>query len=289
MKSPFLNLIIKSSEEWINDNVPKLAAATAFFTAFSIAPLLVIVIGFTSIFLGKQAAQGQIVNEIGGLIGTGAAQFIQFTIQSASLKGHGVLATVLGFVFLIFGATGVFAEIQNDFDIIWHVKPRPEKGVSSFIRARLLSFGMIFVLGFLLLVSLVVSASLVSFANYTRTLFPGAETLLNIANVLVSIVVVTILFALIFKYLPDVIIHWRDVWIGSLVTALLFTIGKFLIGLYLGSSSITSSYGAAGSLVILLLWVYYSSQILYFGAEFTRVQAKMRGSEIKPARHAEWM
>lgn len=287
MKNRYLNLVVNTYQGWSRDNAPRLAAALAFYTAFSIAPLLVLVIAIAGFILGHQAAQGHLVNEIGDLVGANAAQLIQEIIKNASKQGNNIVATIIGAVTLLVGATGVFAELQNDFDIIWHVKPKPEKGLWSFIRSRVLSFGMILVLGFLLLVSLVISAFLSSLGVYVIHLTTKAQILLQIINVLISIVVIAFLFAMIFKFLPDVSIKWRDVWIGSVVTAILFSIGKVLIGLYLGKSTIASSYGAAGSLAILLLWVYYSAQILFFGAEFTRAEVNMRGARIEPAKHAE--
>ncbi len=208
-------------------------------------------------------------------------------IANAGRHGSGgVIATIIGVVTILFGATGVFVQLQSALNRIWNVEPKPGAGIWSFVRTRLISFGMILGIGFLLLVSLVLSAAVSAVGTWATGLLPGSETLVNILTFAVSFVLTTLLFAMIYKVLPDVEIGWRDVWIGAGVTAFLFTVGKSLIGLYLAKSSVASTYGAAGSLVVLLLWVYYSSQILFLGAEFTQVYATRYGSRIRPSKHA---
>jgi membrane protein len=207
-------------------------------------------------------------------------------VASAGRHGSGVLATVVGLVTILFGATGVFVQLQDSLNHIWDVEAKPGQGLRSFIMTRVISFGMILGIGFLLLVSLVVSAAVSAVGAWATGLLPGAKILVEILTFLVSFGVVTLLFAMIYKVLPDVKLAWRDVWIGATATALLFTIGKFLIGLYLARGSVSSSYGAAGSVVVLLLWIYYSSQILFFGAEFTKIYASRHGSHVAPEEHA---
>jgi membrane protein len=203
-------------------------------------------------------------------------------LANAGRHGSGALATVIGVATILFGATGVVGQLQTSLNKIWEVEPRPGRGVLGIVRDRLFSFAMVLAIGFLLLVSLAISAALAAVDSYAASLLPGSEALLQVVNFVVALGIVTGLFALMYRYLPDVRIAWRDVWIGAAVTALLFTIGKFLIGLYLGNSTVGSTYGAAASLVILLLWVYYSSQILFLGAEFTEVYARRHGSRIEP-------
>jgi membrane protein len=207
-------------------------------------------------------------------------------VANAGRHGGGVWATIIAFATILFGATGVFTQLQTTLNHIFDVKPKPGQGIKGLLRARASAFGMLLGIGFLLLVSLVISAALSAAGNYLLGLLPGAEFVLQALNFVVSLAVITVLFAMIYRFLPDVKIAWRDVWFGAAVTALLFTIGKFLIGLYLGNSSVASVYGAAGSLVIVLLWAYYSSQILFFGAELTEVWARRRGSHIVPDEHA---
>lgn len=279
---PGLSLLKESFDEWKDDEALQLGAALSYYTIFSLAPMLLVVIAIAGLVLEREAVQGQIVQEIGGLIGPQGAQAIQTMIANAGRHGSGVLATVVGFVTLLFGATGVFAQLQTTLNKIWDVQPKPGRGLKGLLEARAAAFGMLLGIGFLLLVSLVVSAALSAFGAWLTGLFPGAEVILRILSFLFSFAVVTVLFAILFKFLPDVKIAWRDVWTGAAATALLFTIGRFLIGLYLGRSSVASVYGAAGSLVIILLWIYYSSQILFFGAELTQVYARRYGSRIVP-------
>lgn len=275
------HLITRSVSAWIDDYAPSMGAAIAYYTLFSIAPLLVIVIAIAGIVFGAEAAQNAIVAQLEGLIGHEGAVAIQGLIRSASEPGRGATAAIVGAVTLFIGATSVFAELQSALDRIWEVPAgKKASGIWQLVQQRLLSFGMILVLGLLMLVSLVVSAALAAFGRWWGAFFDGWETILQAVNFFVSFAVVTGLFAAIYKIMPRAEIAWRDVWIGAVVTALLFTIGKFLIGLYLGKSGVTSGFGAAGSMVVLLVWVYYSAQIFLLGAEFTWVYAHASGSRL---------
>lgn len=280
-------LLKQTFKEWLEDKSSRLAAALAYYTAFSLAPLLIIVIALAGFFFGEEAAVGQIVSQIQGLVGRDGAQLIQTAIENANKPGSNadLIASLVNIAVLLFAATGVFAQLQDALDTIWEVAPKPGRGIWGFIRKRFLSFTMILGIGFLLLVSLIVSAALAAIANSISGLLPSV-LLWRILNLVISIGVITLLFAMIYKFLPDVKITWGDVWIGAAITALLFTLGKYLIGLYLRNSSFGSTYGAAGSLVIVLAWVYYSAQILFFGAEFTQVYARRYGSRIVPDEHA---
>jgi membrane protein len=285
VKSGF-DLIKASFKGWQEDGALDLGAALAYYTIFSLAPLLLIVIAVAGLVWGREAVQGQLMGQMQGIVGAQGAEAIQTMVANAGKQGSGVLATILGLATILFGATGVFVQLQSALDRIWNVQPKPGAGIWSFIRTRMISFGMVLGIGFLLLVSLVVTAAVAAVGKWATGLLPGGETLVNILTFVVSFALITLLFAMIYKVLPDVEIAWRDVWIGAAVTALLFTIGKFLIGLYLAHSTVASTYGAAGSLVVLLLWIYYSSQILFLGAEFTQVYATRYGSQIKPSAHA---
>jgi membrane protein len=251
-------------------------AAIAYYTIFSIAPLLIIVIAIAGLAFGRDAAEGAIVGQLSELIGKQSAEILQSMIQSASHQGAGILATIIGVGTLLLTATGAFTEIQSALNAIW--KAAPSAALSELVRARLVSLGLVATLGFLMLVSLLVSAGLTALGGYMSDLFPGGHFLMSLLNSTISLVLISALFAAIYKILPDKPIAWRDVAVGSVITAILFTIGKSLIGLYLGSSGVASSYGAAGALLILLLWVYYSAQIFLLGAEYTRAYAQAHGS-----------
>ncbi len=273
--------------EWQADNAGRLSAALAYYAAFSLAPILIIAIAVAGVIFGQEAAQGEIVRQLQGTVGTEAAQIIETMIDNTRESGSGIWATLISVGLLLFGATGLFNQLQSSLNTIWNVKPKPGRGIKGLIEDRFLSFAMILTIGFLLLISLVLSAALAAFGNFFSHLLP--ESLVGIWKLLdffISFGVITVLFAMIYKVLPDVKIAWSDVWLGAVVTALLFVIGKTLIGLYLGSSSIGSTYGAAGSFVILLLWVNFSAQILFFGAEFTQVYANRYGSRIVPTENA---
>jgi len=255
-----------------------MGGALAYYTLFSIAPVLIIVIAVAGFFLGAEAARGEIVTQLQGLLGKDGATAVQALLESTSEPEEGLLATITSVLLLLVGATTVFAELQSDLDRIWRAETKPIGGVWALLRARLLSFGMILVLAFLLLVSLVISAALSALGKWWGGWFEGWAVLLEILNFVVAFAITTGLFALIYKLLPRVDIAWHDVWIGATVTALLFAVGKFLIGLYIGQSGVASGFGAAGSFVVLLVWVYYSTQIFLLGAEFTWVYAHERGS-----------
>ena len=275
----FYQLAKKSVTAWVDDYAPSMGAAISYYTVFSIAPLLLIVIAVAGLVWGRDAVQGEIVAQLSGLIGKDGATGIQALIESANKPTQGLVAGAISLVVLVIGATTVFAELQSALDRVWGVPPaRKVSGVWIALRGRLLSLGFILGLGFLLSVSLVISAGTAAFGSWTNGLFPGWETLLQVINSVISLSIGATLFAMIFKLMPQATVGWRDVWVGAGVTALLFEIGKTLIGLYIGKSSVTSSFAAAGSLVVLLVWVYYSAQIFLLGAEFTWVYAHEFGS-----------
>ena len=273
-------ILKKAGSDWMEDQAPSLGAALAYYTVFSLAPLLIIAIAIAGLVFGQEAAQGQIFDQLRGLLGEASGKAMQDMVQSANAKpATGVFATLIGVVTLLFGASGVFGQLQTSLNAIWDVEPKPGRGILGFVQDRILSFGFILVVGFLLLVSLLLTAAVALVSQWFGGMFPGMETLAQILNFVLSLALITLLFAMIFKFLPDAKIAWHDVWVGAFITALLFTVGKFALGLYLGKSGVDSSYGAAGSLIVLLLWVYYSSQILFFGAEFTQVYANQFGSQ----------
>jgi membrane protein len=276
------SVIKKTFADWKEDNAPRLGAALAYYTIFSLAPLLAIAIGVAGIVFGEQAAQGQLVDSMRGVVGEQAAQTIQTMIGGAGKGGRGILSTIFGFFFLILGASGVFGQLQSALNQIWEVAPKKGGGVKKLIKRRVLSMGMVFAIGFLLLVSLMLTAALSAMGDLILQYVPGNKYLLMLFTNLLSLAVVTLFFATIFKVLPDANIRWRDVWVGALVTAILFAIGQFLLTLYLSMSNVASGFGAAGSLLVLLVWIYYSAQIMFFGAEFTQVYARRKGDEIKP-------
>lgn len=262
--------------DYIEDNALSRGAAIAYYTIFSIAPMLIICIAIAGLAFGQEAAQGAISDQLRGMMGDQGAEAVQTMIASASTKSSGIWATVIGVVTLLITASGVFGEMQASLNAIW--KAEAPSGVSGLLKARAASLGLVGTLGFLLLVSLVVSAGLSALGDYLNSIIPGVDLLLQVVNFLISFLMVSALFAAIYKILPDRSLSWKDVAVGAVATAFLFTVGKTLIGLYIGSSAIASSYGAAGALVIVLLWIYYSSQIFLLGAEFTKVWASHHGS-----------
>jgi membrane protein len=263
--------------QWSKDRVPRMGAALAYYTIFSLAPLLVIATAIAGFAFGRDAVQGQIMGQIQGLIGAESARAVQTIIQSANKPVGGAIATVFSVIVLLIGASGVFVEMQDALNEIWNVATS-KTGVRRLIKSRFLSFGMVLGIGFLLLVSLLLSTALSAAANYISTFIPVLPPILHTVDFTFSFLFIAALMALIFKLLPDVPIPWSDVWVGALLTSLLFTVGKFLIGFYIGKSVKMSAYGATGAVVIVLAWVYYSAQILYFGAEFTRVYSNECGS-----------
>ena len=270
-----------------DDKVTKLSASLAYYTVFSMAPLLIVIISLCALFLGREAVEGQIYAQLAGFIGSDNAAQLQQIIKNASIAGKGRLAAIIGAITLLVSATTVFAEIQDSINFIWGLKPKPKRGWLKMLQNRFLSFSVIVSLGFLLLVSLAISAIIDGFSERLQMYFPEvAVVIFYIINVAVTLAVVTIIFAVIFKVLPDARIEWKDVLLGAIVTALLFMVGKFAISYYISRSNVGSTYGTAGSLAVLLLWTYYSSIILYFGAEFTKAYAVKYGSEIHPNHYA---
>lgn len=263
---------------FIDDGALSRGAAIAFYTVTSIAPILLIVIAIAGLALGRDAAQNALTGQLTSLMGQQTAEVLQSAIASASGTSSGIIATIIGIVTLIVTASGVFGEMQTSLNVIWKAEPKGTT-VSRLIRARAASLGLVAALGFLLLVSLVVSTVLTAFGNYLDSILPFGKLILTVLNVVVSIALISFLFAAIYKVLPDRTLEWGDVVVGAVVTAVLFTIGKSLISWYIGSSAVASSFGAAGGLIVLLLWIYYSAQIFLIGAEFTKVYANSHGSK----------
>lgn len=273
-----------------NDRVLKMSGSLAYSTIFSIAPLIILIISLADIFYGRAAIEGSVYGQIRSFVGSDAATQVQNMIRSASLSGKSHLAVVIGIITLLIGATSVFGEIQDSINIIWGLKPKPKKGWLKMLLNRLWSFSVIGSFGFILLVSLMVNTIIEALMNQLQRLFPSATVILvYVANQVVILGITTLLFAVIFKVLPDARIKWKDVIAGALATAILFMLGKFVITFYINHSSISTAYGAAGSLVVILLWVYYSSAILFFGAEFTKAYAAKHGSRIYPNQYAVWV
>jgi membrane protein len=276
----------ETAVEWSEKDAPRLAASLSYYTLLSTAPLVMLCIAVAGLVFGNDAARGQIAEQIGSVVGAQAASAIQNIARSAHQSNAGPISGVIGVVVLLVGASGVFGELQSSLNHIWEVKPKPGRGFKGFLRDRFLSFTMVLGVAFLLLVSLIVSATLAALGRFLAGALPGGEAVWQMLNFVISVAVITVLFALIFKVVPDAEIRWRDVWVGAAVTSVLFTIGKMLLGLYLGKSSVASSYGAAGSIVALVVWVYYASQILFMGAEFTQVYTRHFGARIRPDKNA---
>lgn len=264
--------------EWLEHRASSKGAALAFYTLFSLAPILVLVIAIAGLFYGKEAAQGELFFQLRGLVGSQGAEAIQLVLSGATNETQGLIATLIAGALLLFGATSVFAELKSSLDEIWQLPPVEGNGIWDTIRTRLLSFGMVLVLGFLLLVSLVVSAALALLEKKMGAYWQNAAQLLTLVNQVISFIVISTLFGVIYKMLPRIKLSWRDVVIGALGTAALFTLGKYAIGAYIGNSGVTDSFGAAGSLIAVLLWVYYSAQVFFLGAEFARQYALQLGS-----------
>ncbi|WP_128546761.1 YihY/virulence factor BrkB family protein [Larkinella soli] len=283
-------LLVGSYNGFTDDRGLKLSASLAYYTVFSLAPLLVLVISMASIFLGEEAIQGQIFSQINGLVGNEAAKQIQDMIKNVQLSGKTNIALISGIVTLLIGATSIFVEIQDSINMIWRVKAKPKRGWLKMLKDRLLSSSLIISLGFLLLVSLIVNGVVLALSDtLTRFLPDVAVIVAQVLNLVISFVVITILFGVIFKVLPDAKIAWKDVRWGAIFTALLFMLGRYLIGLYIETTSTGSAYGAAGSLIVILVWIYYTAAILYFGAEFTQVYAEHYGIKIEPADYAVYV
>jgi len=283
-----LRLLKEAFQAWNRDRASRLAAALAYYTIFSIAPLLILVIAIAGLFFDQAAVREQIMGQLQALVGSNGAAFLQDVLENANRPGQtsSWIASLISIILLLIGATGVLTQLQIALNTVWNVEARPEQGLQNIIRKRLLSLGMILGIGFIILVSLVLSSVVAGFSDYFQSLAPGLDALIQVLNFLVSFGVTTLLFALIFKFMPDAIVSWGDVWFGAIATAILFSLGKFIIGLYLGNSGLGSAYGAAGSVVIFLFWVFYSAQILFFGAELTQVFAHRFGSQIRPNKYA---
>lgn len=282
MKGSFKSALKCAFDGYSADRVPRLGAALSYYTIFSAAPLIVIATAIAAFFLGAEVVNGQVSETLRDTLGDAGASAVQDMVSGARNISHATLATILGVVMLIFGASGVFIELQDSLNTIWNVKPRPGRGLKDFVRDRLLSLGMVLGAGFLLLVSLLLSAILAGLSKYMENVLPGGALPWAIVNETVSFFVISLIFAVMFKYLPDVQVPWHGVWIGGFATGAMFVLGKTLIGLYLGRSAVASAYGAAGSLAIVLLWVYYVSQIFFFGAEFTKAYVDAEGLSAEP-------
>jgi membrane protein len=275
-----LILIADATRRWAHDEVPRMAAALSYYTAFSLAPLLILVIAIAGFAFGRDAAQGRIMNEIGGVVGHQSAAAIQSMIQSAQKPAHGIVATIISVVGLFLGASGVLSELKFALNRIFRTEERG--GVGELVKQRLKLLGLILGIGFLLTVSLAVSAAVSAAGKFMGGALPLPEVVMHALNFVISFVVVTALFGLMYKFVPDIRMRWRDIWIGAGLTSFLFTVGKIVLGIYLGKGAVASSYGAAGSVLIILLWVYYSALIFYFGAEFTHVYAERYGVKPQP-------
>lgn len=287
-------LVKETFSRWFDVNAPRLAAALAYYTTFAIAPLLVIVIAVAGLAWGEDAVRGRLDTQIAQLVGPDAGHMIGTMVRSASKQSASILATVIGFVTLLVGATGVFVELQDALNVIWEVPRRKSSGLRDMIKSRVVSFAMILGIGFLLLVSLVLSAGLSAVSDVMTSFLPHSAAVVQWMNLGIGFAVTTLLFAMIFKVLPDAQVRWPDVWLGAAITSVLFNVGRYLIGLYLGRGSVSSAYGAAGSLAVVLVWIYYSTQILFLGAEFTHVYSLRlgskcpdRGRDVKPMPHSQ--
>ncbi len=281
------NLFKDAFKDWNEDKASRLGASLSYYTIFSLGPLLVIVISIASIVYNN--AQGQITGTIEQVVGGDASKLIIDTMKNANKGGANIIATIIGIVTLLIGAAGVFGQLQDALNTIWEVKPKPGAGIMAMLKERFLSFGMVLGTGFLLLVSLVVSAGIAALGVFLKSILPGGDLLANIVNYVITIVIIALMFALLFKYLPDVKIAWRDVLIGALVTSLLFTLGQLALGLYFKFGGVGKSFGAAASVIIVLVWIYYSAQIFLYGAEFTQVYTNQYGSHVVPADNAEYV
>jgi len=285
-----VGLLKQTFIEFSNDNVLKLSAALSYYTIFSIAPMLFLIISFAGAFYGQDAVQGRLFGQLQKLVGSNAAVQIQEMIANTHLQGESTFGAITGGIILLIGATGVFTEIQDSINFIWSIRAKPKKGWLKFIINRMISFSLIVSLGFLMLVSLVINAAMDALNEKLLKIFSeGTFYFMYVMNILLIFAIISFFFTVIYKVLPDATIYWKDAMKGAMFTAVLFLIGKFLIGYFIGSSKTSAAYGAAASLVILLLWVYYTSVILYFGAEFTKVYALQRGHGIKPHPNAVYI
>jgi membrane protein len=280
-------LLKETFQEWQADNASRLAAALAYYTVFSISPLLVIAIAIAGAFFGQDKAQAQITQELIALVGEDGVKPIILALDNISQPEIRGIASLISIGVLLLGASGIFAQLQDALNTVWKVQPKPGKGIGQFIRKRIFSFFMVLAIGFLLMLSLVLSAVVSTVSKYRTDFLPGSAILWENLDFIVSLGLMTFLFGLMFKYVPDAKIVWKDVFVGAIITALLFLFGKFLLGMYLSGGTLGSAYGAAGSLIVFLAWVYYSAQIVLLGAEFTQVYARMYGSKLRPTRHSQ--
>lgn len=280
------SLIKKTIAEAGEDKIPRLAASLSYYTVLSLSPLLAVAITIAGLVFGDEAARGQIAGELQSVFGQQAGEAIQAIVANAHHRDSTILGAVVGGVVLLLGASGVFGELQDSLNTIWEVAPPPNRGLKGLLRDRFFSFTMVLGVAFLLLVSLLVSAALAAAAKWSSGRVIGGQAIWQAVNFILSLGIIAVLFALLFKVVPDAKIAWKDIWIGALVTALLFILGKFLIGLYVGKTGVASPFGAAGSLMVIVVWVYYSAHIVFLGAEFTQVYARACGSHIEPARGA---
>ena len=287
MKKPSMwGLLKETFVSWDEDRAPRLAAALAYYTIFALAPLLIIAIAVAALFFDETHVRQSILTELGGLIGRNGQQALEMMIDGARKPTTGIIATVIGVVTLLVAAGGLFGQLQDALNTIWEVQPKPGRGIWGMLRDRFFSFAMVLGSGFLLLVTLLISTALAAVGQWAVGTAYSETQMWRAISFVVSFGVTTVLFAMIFKILPDAKVRWRDVWIGAAATAALFSLGRFLIGWYLGQAATESTYGAAGSLVALLIWIYYSTQILFLGAEFTQVYAQTYGSKIEPTENA---
>jgi membrane protein len=286
--SSAFGMVKQTGQEFLQDKAPQLGAALAYYTVFSLAPLILVLLAIVGVIFRHDPAGAwdKITQQMSYFLDASAVQVVQNIAQKASEPGKGAIATVIGVALALFGASGVFGQLQDALNTIWEVKAKPTRGIWGFLRTRFLSFAMVAGVCFLLLVSLTLETLLKGFSHYLQGVLPGGLVIAMTVYLIFDFTVIVLLFAMIFKFLPDATIQWRDVWIGAVITALLFGAGKWLLGLYLGSGAASSAYGSASSLITLLLWVYYSSQILLFGAEFTQVYADRSGREVKPDQYA---
>jgi membrane protein len=282
------SLLKQTAIEWLDDKAPQLGAALAYYTVFSLAPVVLVLLAIIGVIYRDDpaGAWSRVTEQMGYYLDKSAVQVVTDIAQEASKPGKSAMATIVGISLALFGASGVFGQLQDALNTIWGVKAKPGGGIVSFLRARFVSFAMLGGVFFLLLVSLTIEALLKGFSHYVQAHLPGGLAIAVSAYLIFDFAVVVMLFAMIFKFLPDAEIEWHDVWIGAVMTAIFFGMGKWALGLYLGSGAASSAYGAASSLITLLLWIYYSSQILLFGAEFTQVYANQAGRRVKPSEHA---
>jgi membrane protein len=282
------NLLKQTAQEWIDDKAPQLGAALAYYTVFSLAPLVLVLLAIIGVLFREDpaGAWSKVTEQMSYFLDKSGVQVVSDIAKEAAKPGTSTVATIVGIALALFGASGVFGQLQDALNTIWGVKAKPGGGITSFLRARFISFAMLGGVFFLLLVSLTIEAVLKGFSHYVQAALPGGLAIAISVYLIFDFAVVVLLFAMIFKFLPDAEIQWRDVWIGAAMTAIFFGVGKWALGFYLGSGAAASAYGAASSLITLLLWIYYSSQILLFGAEFRQVYANQAGRHVKPSRHA---